>query len=860
MTSAKVCSTLRTRVMQWKAAKKRVGKVEKRRVPWDVDSEDEGWQDAGGKKRRKTTVQDCKPNQDETKDDVDPLDQYMMEEVIPEVERIKKEDEKKAARAKDDRKNDNEEEEEEALAVIADEDEDDGNEPGSSDDEEWARQVQAGKSSKIEKLMNVDHDQIDYPAFRKEFYREVPELKRESEETVEFMRQELDNIRVRGKNVCRPVKTWAQCGLSTKVMDIIKEQKYEKPMPIQAQALPVIMSGRDCIGIAKTGSGKTLAFVLPMLRHVRDQPALANGDGPIGLIMAPTRELVQQIGKEIKTFAKHLGLSCVCVFGGSGVANQISDLRRGAEVVVCTPGRMIDILATSRKITNLRRITYLVLDEADRMFDMGFEPQIMKIIRNIRPDRQTVMFSATFPRQVEVLARNILTDPVEIMVGGRSVVNADIEQRVEVRPAQERYLRLLELLGEWYELGKILVFVHTQDGCDSLFKDLLKAGYPCMSLHGGKEQTDRESTISDFKGDVCNIMVATSVAARGLDVKDLKLVVNYDVPNHHEDYVHRVGRTGRAGNKGMAVTFIAPDEEQYAPDLVKALKESHQSIPEDLQALADTFWQKKKAGTVEGHGSGFGGSGYKFDDEEDEKTRAARKAQARGYDEFEGSDNDSQDDNTIRAVGVQAHPPESAGIAREASAEEEDGTGTAAKKASTTQTTMQKVPPPSHETKPSRAESESKKHLPPSTADAVRRAAAVAAAAVAQRQAALHTPAASAVTAKPTMDGKMKGFEVELEINDFPQHARWKVTHKESIRQICDFTGAAITTRGKFYPPGKNPPPGANFHNKKLHLLIEGKTEQAVREAKAELKKILERSTATAYDRGLVQGPKYYLT
>lgn len=841
--------------MQWKRAKRNVSRTEKRHVPWAVDSEDEGMDVAGSKKIRKTTVGD-RNQATEVMDDVDPLDKYMMQEVMPEVERIKKEDEKKAARSKDVGNM----EEEEALAVIADEDEDEGNEQGSSDDEEWARQVQAGKSSKIEKLMNVDHDQIEYPSFRKDFYREVPELKRASEEAVEFMRQELDNIKVRGKDVCRPVKTWSQCGLSTKVMDIIKDQKYHKPMPIQAQALPVIMSGRDCIGIAKTGSGKTLAFVLPMLRHIRDQPPLANGDGPIGLIMAPTRELVQQIGKEIKMFVKHLGLTCVCVFGGSGVANQISDLRRGTEVVVCTPGRMIDILATSRKITNLRRITYLVLDEADRMFDMGFEPQIMKIIRNIRPDRQTVMFSATFPRQVEVLARNVLTNPVEIMVGGRSIVNADIEQRVELRPVQERYLRLLELLGEWYEKGKILIFVHTQDSCDSLFKDLLKAGYPCMSLHGGKEQTDRQSTIADFKGDVCNIMVATSVAARGLDVKDLKLVVNYDVPNHHEDYVHRVGRTGRAGNKGLAVTFIAPDEEQYAPDLVKALKESHQTIPEDLQALATTFWQKKKAGTVEGHGSGFGGSGYKFDDEEDEKTRAARKAQARGYDEFEGSDDDSQDDNAIRAVGVQSHPPESARTAPEEMAENNKRAQDSSHDASTTAIAEPKAPAQVHEPKLPRAETDSKKPPPPSTADAVRRAAAVAAAAVAQRQAALQAPAMSAVTDKATMDGKMKGFEVELEINDFPQHARWKVTHKESIRQICDFTGAAITTRGKFYPPGKTPPPGANFHNKKLHLLIEGKTEQAVREAKAELKKILERSTATAYDRGLVQGPKYYLT
>jgi ATP-dependent RNA helicase DDX46/PRP5 len=204
------------------------------------------------------------------------------------------------------------------------------------------------------------------------------------------------------------------------------------------------------------------------------------------------------------------------------------------------------------------------------MFDMGFEPQITRIMNNLRPDKQTVMFSATFPHAMEALARLALVNPVEIQVGGRSVVNSDIEQIVEMRPEEDRFLRMLELLGEWYEQGKIIIFVASQDKCDQVFRDLLRSGYPCLSLHGGKEQTDRECTIADFKSDVCNILIATSVAARGLDVKDLRLVINYDTPNHLEDYVHRVGRTGRAGNKGTAVTFISSEEERFAPDLVKA--------------------------------------------------------------------------------------------------------------------------------------------------------------------------------------------------------------------------------------------------------------------------------------------------
>jgi len=197
------------------------------------------------------------------------------------------------------------------------------------------------------------------------------------------------------------------------------------------------------------------------------------------------------------------------------------------------------------RVTNLRRTTYIVLDEADRMFDMGFEPQVMRIVDNIRPDRQTVMFSATFPRQMEALARRILNKPIEIQVGGRSVVCKDVEQHVVVLEEDKKFLKLLEVLGIFQEKGSIIVFVERQESADELLKDLMKASYPCMSLHGGIDQIDRDSTIHDFKSGRVKLLVATSVAARGLDVKDLIVVVNYDCPNHYEDYVHRCGRTGR---------------------------------------------------------------------------------------------------------------------------------------------------------------------------------------------------------------------------------------------------------------------------------------------------------------------------
>lgn len=393
----------------------------------------------------------------------------------------------------------------------------------------------------------------------------------------------MDSIKVRGKRCPRPIKRWTQCGLSDRVLAAIEKAGYAKPFPIQAQTLPAIMSGRDVIGIAKTGSGKTMGYTLPLLRHIMDQPPLANGDGPIGLVMVPTRELAMQVYREVSKLGKVVGLAVAAVYGGANLKAQIGHLKRGAEVIVCTPGRMIDMLAANAgRVTNLRRVTYVVLDEADRMFDMGFAPQIDRIIDNTRPDRQTVLFSATFPQAVERLARGVLTKPVQIIVGGISVVSNTIEQHVEVTPVEAKLPRLCALVRQHYDEGQQLVFVDTQEACDALFRELLKQNLPCATLHGGMGQDDRDSTIADFKAGNLNLLVATSVAARGLDVKGLTCVINYEVPNHYEDYVHRVGRTGRAGNTGVAYTFLTPDEEKYAPDLVKAMEAAGQEPPDEV--------------------------------------------------------------------------------------------------------------------------------------------------------------------------------------------------------------------------------------------------------------------------------------
>ncbi|KAK9686096.1 Helicase conserved C-terminal domain [Popillia japonica] len=595
------------------------------------DSEDEDKiekmdKEENGNKDEEKPTEEKKPDIEHKNEEIDPLDEYMRG-VQEEVRQIHKFDMKKTP------KSDSASSTKGSLVIVTGvakakvsknkgeliEQNQDGLEYSSEEEQEDLKDTAANIANKQKKeLAKIDHNEIRYHTFRKNFYVEVPEIARMTHEEVEAYKEELEGIRVKGKGCPKPIKTWAQCGVSTKELNILKKLGFEKPTPIQAQAIPAIMSGRDLIGIAKTGSGKTLAFLLPMFRHILDQPPLEETDGPIAIIMTPTRELCMQIGKDIKKFTKSLNLHAVCVYGGTGISEQIAELKRGAEVIVCTPGRMIDMLAAnSGKVTNLRRVTYIVLDEADRMFDMGFEPQVMRIIDNVRPDRQTVMFSATFPRQMEALARRILQRPIEVQVGGRSIVCKDVEQHVVILEEDQKFLKLLELLGLYQEHGSIIVFVDKQENADILLKELMKAAYNCLSLHGGIDQFDRDSTIVDFKNGKVKLLIATSVAARGLDVKQLILVINYDCPNHYEDYVHRCGRTGRAGNKGFAYTFITPEQSKYAGDIVKAFELASVPVPDILRSQWESYKAKQEAEGKKVHtGGGFSGKGFKFDESE----------------------------------------------------------------------------------------------------------------------------------------------------------------------------------------------------------------------------------------------------
>ncbi|XP_014212707.1 probable ATP-dependent RNA helicase DDX46 [Copidosoma floridanum] len=724
----------------------------------------------------------------------------------------------------------------------------DGLEYSSEEEGENLHETAAGIANKQKReLAKVDHNLTEYMTFRKAFYREVPEIARMMPEEVEMYKEELEGIRVKGKNCPKPIKTWAQCGVSKKEIDVLRKLNYEKPTPIQCQAIPAIMSGRDLIGIAKTGSGKTLAFLLPMFRHILDQPPMNDGDGPIALIMTPTRELCMQIGKDSKKFTKCLGLSYVCVYGGTGISEQIAELKRGAEIIVCTPGRMIDMLAANNgRVTNLKRVTYVVLDEADRMFDMGFEPQVMRIMENVRPDRQTVLFSATFPRQMEALARRILTKPIEVQVGGRSVVCPDVEQHVVVLEDDQKFLKLLEILGHYHDKGSIIIFVDKQENADTLLKDLMKASYPCLSLHGGIDQCDRDSTIMDFKKGKVKLLVATSVAARGLDVKSLVLVINYDCPNHYEDYVHRCGRTGRAGNKGFAYTFITTEQERYAGDIVRAHELAGVPVPDALKLMWENYKNRQEADGKKVHsGGGFSGKGYKFDESEAALANEKKKFQKAALglqdsdDEDIENDIDQQIETMLQAKKIVHELPKSA-----VSGTGVTSTGGSVPSATEKLELARRLALRINSVKNLGIEA---KGATQQVTEAILKGAGptnlITSKTVAEQIAAkLNTKLNYQPREEDLIEGEGEGgeqtfrkYEEELEINDFPQQARWRVTSKEALAQISEYSEAGLTVRGTYIATGKAPPDG----ERKLYLAIESTSELAVSKAKAEVSRLI---------------------
>eukprot|EP00029_Vermamoeba_vermiformis_P011155 TRINITY_DN6063_c0_g1_i1.p1 TRINITY_DN6063_c0_g1~~TRINITY_DN6063_c0_g1_i1.p1 ORF type:complete len:733 (-),score=208.78 TRINITY_DN6063_c0_g1_i1:12-2210(-) len=467
------------------------------------------------------------------------------------------------------------------------------------------------KKKEIEPLPPIDHAKMKYDDFEKNFYDESEEIANMTEDEVAHYRTSL-GIKVHGVDTIRPIKTFAHFGFDEALMKKIKEAGFDEPTPIQKQAVPTGLAGRDIIGIAKTGSGKTAAFVWPMLVHIMDQPEVEKGEGPVGVIVAPTRELAQQIYVEAGRFAKAYGIKVAAVFGGSSRGDQFKLLRNGGcEIIVCTPGRLIDMIKL--KATKMNRVSFLVLDEADRMFDMGFEPQIRSIVGQIRPDRQTLLFSATFKPAIEALAIDILTNPIRITVGNVGMANEDVTQIVEVMDTDEqKWPWLVERLYDFMKEGSVLVFVSTKTSAEELqvrLNNIPDYAGKVAAIHGDKTQNERTKIMHAFKSGGLSVLVATDVAARGLDIKSIKTVVNYFMPRDIDSYVHRIGRTGRAGDKtGVAYALLTRKETFFAGELVKVLEGANQRVTPDLINLAmqNNQFRKQRTGKYQGRRAGPG--------------------------------------------------------------------------------------------------------------------------------------------------------------------------------------------------------------------------------------------------------------
>jgi ATP-dependent RNA helicase DDX23/PRP28 len=417
------------------------------------------------------------------------------------------------------------------------------------------------------------------------------------------------NISYKGGKLPLPMRAWKECtSLPQEILRAIAQVGYEKPSPIQMASIPIGLLKRDVIGIAETGSGKTCAFVVPMLAHIMQLPKMTDeiaAHGPYALIMAPTRELAQQIEEETLKFAQYLDYRVGLVVGGQSIEDQGFKLRKGVEILVGTPGRIIDVI--ERRYTVLSQCNYIVLDEADRMIDMGFEPQVVAVMEamgsgNLKPEdeaeeldgqaleqggptsskyRTTYMFSATMPPSVERLARSYLRNPAVVTIGSAGKTSDLIKQEIIWVSRNERDSKF-ELVLSRHPNTQAIVFVNAKRSVDAVANLCYRLGYSCASIHGGKSQDQREESLRGFKAGDYDILVATDVAGRGIDVKGIDLVVNYELPHTIENYTHRIGRTGRAGRKGTAVSFLTSDDRDIMYELKELLIESKNHVPDAL--------------------------------------------------------------------------------------------------------------------------------------------------------------------------------------------------------------------------------------------------------------------------------------
>ena len=422
---------------------------------------------------------------------------------------------------------------------------------------------------------------------KKSLYQEHPLVASRDDSIIDQQRKEF-KILIQGHKTLKPIGNFAESNLPDLLVKILTSQ-FPGPTPIQSQAWPLALSGLDLVGIARTGSGKTLAYLLPGLIHIKAQTLIVNHE-PIFLVLTPTRELALQVQAVCLQYANLLQLNSSCIYGGSPKGNQIRELERGSDVVVATPGRLLDLLEM-RKIF-LDKVSFCVLDEADRMLDMGFEPQIRKIIEQLRPDKQMLMWSATWPKDVKSLAEDFLKDYVQIYIGSIELsANHNISQNFEFCEEPEKCSKLLEMLNKLMrnKQRKTIIFCETKRKVKSITIWLQRVGFYVDCIHGDKEQFSRENVLSAFRQGKILILVATDVASRGLDIAGIQNIINLDFPNVAEDYIHRIGRTARADNSGFSYTFFTSQNYKHCNELIRILREADQNIPPRLYEIDKDF-------------------------------------------------------------------------------------------------------------------------------------------------------------------------------------------------------------------------------------------------------------------------------
>lgn len=490
--------------------------------------------------------------------------------------------------------------------------------------EEKAKLAKVKKLKSKKLLAPIRYDVSTLEPIKKMLYTEPEEMKKYTEEEITDLRLDLDNIQIEGINCPRPVTKWTQLGLPDSILNILKNDlKYESLTPIQSQTIPAIMMGHDVIGISKTGSGKTISYLLPLIRHVKAQRKLAKEEsGPIALVFAPSRELALQINEELGLLLQNDStIRTLCCTGGSEMRSQINNLKRGTEIIVATPGRFIDLLTLNGgNLVSSKRISYIVMDEADRLFDFGFEPQISSVLKTVRPDKQCVLFSATFPSKLSSFAMRFLRQALKITIDSEGLVNDRIEQYFKICADEStKFQELLNILYQHQKLSssdednKLIVFVSSQQICDILDKRLSSNDIGVYSIHAGKPYNERMKNLSEFKNQKNSILLCTEVLSRGLNVPEVSKVILYNSAKTFAQYVHSTGRTARGTKTGDALTLLLPNELSSAYILSKSIPDDKKKFlnKEDvskLEAMAGKFNEGLKTGKYK-LATGLGGKG-----------------------------------------------------------------------------------------------------------------------------------------------------------------------------------------------------------------------------------------------------------